>query len=503
MIQTWKQYEGQAVDGIPLVRLLGGSETSAVYLGELAGAQCAIKLVRVQEEAAQIPLARWQQASKLSHPNLARIRQWGRARLNGESLVYLAMEFGEEVLEAVDRPLTPKEARELLTPAVNALLYLHGQKMAHGRIRPSNILSVNEVLKISGDAPLRIGERHAIPSSYDAPELANTGVSPAADVWSLGMTLVQALTKQLPVGESDPPRLPDSLKPDTFREVVSGCLRRDPAQRWSMADIALWLERGTVPAPKRPPRRWILPAAAAAAVVVAAAVALPHFRNSAPASSAVAPAVTQAANPQPDPAPDAAPAPDTPSAAAAPNHSSNATPTPSKNEAKSKTKPATVAEATPPSAPINAPPAPEKPPVTAKQSAPAAASSSQSASSTPPSTSPSAALPSAPAPSSPSPEDVIPADVVASVRPEPIAKARSSIHGKIPIFVRVEADASGAVTEAKIESGGSSKYFAELSVKAARQWKFAPGDAAQVWMVRFEYTKNNDHPVIIQASRVK
>ncbi len=93
MIATWKQYEGQAVDGIPLLRLLGGSEASAVYLGELGGSPCAIKLVPAEEATAQIPLARWQQASKLSHPHLATIHQWGRARLNGASLVYLAMEY--------------------------------------------------------------------------------------------------------------------------------------------------------------------------------------------------------------------------------------------------------------------------------------------------------------------------------------------------------------------------------------------------------------------------
>src|SRR5580658_3521940 len=286
MIATWKQYEGQAVDGIPLLRLLGGSEAGAVYLGELAGSQCAIKLTPVEEAAAQIPLARWQQASKLSHPHLTKIHQWGRASLNGASLVYLAMEYAEEELGSVDRPLTPKEAREMLTPTVSALVYLHGQKFAHGRIQPSNILSVNDVLKISGDSPLRFGERQAgratpspgVVSCYDPPELANTGVTAAGDVWSLGVTLVAALTKDLSVIEGDSARLPDSLKPDSFREVAAGCLRRDPGQRWSMGDVAQWLERGTVPAPKRAsPKRYLVPAAVAAGVVVLGAIGWTHF----------------------------------------------------------------------------------------------------------------------------------------------------------------------------------------------------------------------------------
>ncbi len=89
------------------------------------------------------------------------------------------------------------------------------------------------------------------------------------------------------------------------------------------------------------------------------------------------------------------------------------------------------------------------------------------------------------------------------MRPEALAKARATIHGKVPIFVRVEADASGSVTGAKIESGGSSKYFADLSLTAARQWKFAPGDSPHTWILRFEFTHNADHPVSMQANRVK
>jgi len=470
MIATWKQYEGQAVDGIPLLRLLGGGEASAVYLGELAGSQCAIKLAPVDEAVAQIPLARWQQASKLSHPHLTKIHQWGRARLDGASLVYLAMEYAEEELGGVDRPLTPKEAREMLTPAVSALAYLHGQKFAHGRIQPSNILSVNDVLKISGDAPLRVGERHAARptaspaavSCYAPPELTSAGVTAAGDVWSAGVTLVEALTKQLPVIEGHAVRLPDSLKPDSFREAAGGCLRRDPGQRWSMEDVAQWLERGTVPAPKRAsPRRYLMPAAAAAGVVAVGAIAWTHFAGGSDQS-----AKPPAAPPAPPAVVQQKPAEAAPQANSA---ASSVPPPPPVQTAK-----ASKAKPDPPLAP-----AADDAQAVEKQS------------------------PATPSPAKPSPADAIPPDVVQPVRPEVLAKARATIHGKVPIFVRVEADASGAVTDAKIESGGSSKYFADLSLKAARQWKFAPGDSSHTWILRFEFTHNADQPVSMQANRVK
>jgi outer membrane biosynthesis protein TonB len=497
MIAPWEQYEGQAVDGIPLLRLLGGSETGAVYLGELAGSQCAIKFAPAEEAAAQIPLARWQQASKLTHPHLARIHQWGRARLNGAPLVYLAMEYGEEELGALDRPLTPKEAREMLTPAVSALLYLHGQKFAHGRIQPSNILSVNDVLKISGDAPLHFGERHPArpaPSPYDPPELADTGVSAAGDVWSLGTTLVEALTKELPVGEADPPRLPDSLKPGAFRDVAAGCLCRDPALRWTMTDLAQWLERGTVPAPKRAPRRYVLPIAAAAGVAAVGAIAWVHFAGgSEQPASAAPPVVVEQKAPVDQKAGEVVPqaVPDKPAAVASgPVAPEPASPAPKPSRAsKTKPQPATVgadAAAVPAQPPA---PAKDQPQAAVKQDSVKQDTVKQDA----------AKQSVAP----PAPADKIPDDVVQSLKPEPIAKARATIRGKVPIFVRLEADPSGAVTAASIESGASSKYFAELSLKAARQWKFAPGDAAHVWLLRFEFTRDADHPVSVQASRVR
>ncbi len=487
MIATWKQYEGQAVDGIPLIRLLGGNEASAVYLGELAGEPCAIKLVPAEEAEAQIPLARWQQASKLSHPHLTRILQWGRARLDGPPLVYLAMEYAEEELSAVDRPLTPKETREMLAPAVSALAYLHSQKFAHGRIRPSNILSVKDVLKISGDAPLRLGERRAetaASSPYDPPELAVSGVTAAGDVWSLGVTLVEALTKALPEfgAETGPPRLPASLKPDSFREVATGCLHRDPARRWTVADISQWLERGVVPAPKPAPRRYLVPVAAAAAVLVAGAFALQHFtqtqRSETPAASQTN--ITKA------PAPSAAVAVQTPPPVEAPppnaGKPSKAAPEPSPLAAA----PAVVAP--PPVVAKEQPPKPQPPSTKTPQADPPAADPSASAE-------PRLARQVANIPA-----EVSSPDVLRPVVPDVPSKARASIHGKVPIVVRVNADTDGTVIEAKVESGASSKYFAEISLQAARQWKFVPGEGQRAFNVRFEYTPNAQHPVSTQVT---
>ena len=481
MNASWKQFEGQAVDGIPLLRLLGEGVSSAVYAGELAGKPCAIKLVRAEEAAAPDLLAHWQQASKLSHPHLTGIEQWGRAKLNGGKLVYLAMEYAEEVLASVDRPLTAKEAREMLAPAVEALAFVHSKGMAHGRIKPANILSVNETLKISGDAPMRAGERiRAAATPYDPPELSSSGVTPAGDVWSLGATLVEAMTKKLPKFDGASVELPETLRPDSFRDVALGCLERDPARRWSVADLQRWLDRGTIPAPKPPKRRYAWAAVAAGVLIIAGILARPYLAGTAakPAASAAPPVASSAAPPT----------------------SSAAAPAPA---------PPAPADAAPANPPAETPPAaaPEPPPASraeriAKAAKPKPAPDARPAEvDGPRAPDPEGAPAEKPAP--PSATDNIPASVLQPVRPAVSAKARATIRGKVLVYVRIEADTSGAVTAASVESGGSSRYFANLSAKAAHQWKFAPADMPQVWRVRFEFVRNAESPVSVQASRLR
>jgi TonB family protein len=83
--------------------------------------------------------------------------------------------------------------------------------------------------------------------------------------------------------------------------------------------------------------------------------------------------------------------------------------------------------------------------------------------------------------------------VVRQVMPDVPDYARRTIHGAVKILVRASVDAGGRVTDAKVESQNS-KYFAKLSLEAARHWEFepSPGD----WLLRFEFTTEGSavHP---------
>ena len=220
MSHTWEQFVGQVVDGnFPLLQFLGGSESAAVFLTERHDGdiivKAAIKLIPAAPENSELQLARWRMAAELSHPHLIRLFETGSCELGGMPLLYVVMECAEENLAQVlfSRALTPAEARAMLEPLLDVLAYVHAKGLVHGHIKPANIMAIGDELKLSSDALLRAGESadstpDAHVDAYDPPESAPgfvppaKGVSPAGDVWSLGMTLVEVLTQHLPARDA-------------------------------------------------------------------------------------------------------------------------------------------------------------------------------------------------------------------------------------------------------------------------------------------------------------
>ena len=264
-IEAWKQLQGQAVnDEFHLQKYLGGWEQCAVFQAARAsrnGAEepqpVAIKLLPADQANAELQLSRWQLAQSLSHAHLIRLLQVGRCRLGGIEMFFAAMEYAEENLAQVipDRALTPEEVRDLLQPTLEVLAYLHTQGFVHTRLRPASIMAVKDQLKLASDCLCRAGE--SLPnlgraSIYDPPEKASGAASPAADIWSLGMTLTEISTQRLPSWKQEEqadPVLPENLPASLF-DIVRGCLRRNPQRRWTIAEISARLHPAPISRPK-------------------------------------------------------------------------------------------------------------------------------------------------------------------------------------------------------------------------------------------------------------
>ena len=119
MQDAWKQWEGHIVDGrFKLGDFQGRSDHSAVFVttsGPLAQ-KAALKFVDGNPGIAEVQIARWERAAKLSHPHLIRILSWGRCQLGGVPMLYVVTEFADENLAQIlpTRALTFAETEFML-----------------------------------------------------------------------------------------------------------------------------------------------------------------------------------------------------------------------------------------------------------------------------------------------------------------------------------------------------------------------------------------------------
>ena len=324
-VPSWKDWEGRILDNqFRLDRYLGSREHSAVFLtryGDGAQQAAAIKVVLAESADREILLPRWERAAALSHPGLVRLFDMGSCESDSAALLYVVMEYAEENLAEVlqQRPLTPAETREIFELVLNALDYIHSRDFVHGCVRPSNILGVADQLKISSDGLRPAGDRAPAPpnrSVYDPPEIAAGVISPAGDVWSLGITMVEALTQRPPLpkrSQHKTPILPVSLLP-LFLDLAHQCLQPDPSRRESATCLAerlrqaLPTEEALRPVTPRPALRlWRNAIPAVLALALSGVLLRPLHQTSAPvppARSVPVPATPPlTAQPQAPPAP--------------------------------------------------------------------------------------------------------------------------------------------------------------------------------------------------------
>ena len=473
---------GRVVDGrFPLLEWRGGSAETGVFLTEWdgpGGPKAAIKLVAGDHGSVDERLAGWAAAAELSHPHLTRVFHSGRDSVDGVELAYVVTEFADEILGEIvrERPLTPDETREMLAPVLETLAYLHGKGLIYGHLKPSNIMAVDDRLKLAGDDVHRsgaTGPSAAAEGIYAAPETAAGSISPAADLWSLGATVVEVLTQRPPAFDAQANRdavVPDSL-PEPFDAIVRACLRREPAERATLHEVRAILEGKAVApvAPAQPaPEITIEPAKTLASKVETTRGEAERegdagfrLRIRVPAKSRltmlVALLVVVAA---------------AIAIFALVSHKARH-PGQLGNEA---TAPAT---AQPAAQPAGSPAGQER-----------ANTESQS-----PSQSPNQGPSQGEGQGQGSTGRIEKGGVADRVMPDVPANASRTIQGKVQVEVRVVVDTEGRVANAEFASQGVSRYFANLALEAARRWRFAPARAGgqavrSVWVLRFVFREN-------------
>jgi TonB family protein len=393
----------------------------------------------------ELELARLTELADLSHPHLIRIFKAGHCQIDDVRFHYVVMEFVEEDVSQIlpERALAPAETTEMLNPVVEALGYLHGKGFVHGRIKPANIMAIGDQVKLSSDSLCRLGQTNsgsAQPSAYDAPESREAPASPAGDVWSLGMTLVEVLTQRLPVWEASlqtDPVVPETVPPP-FREIARNCLVRNPQRRVTVAGIAARLRQALqVPeavmnakAPEARTANWRYVIVSAAGVLILAGIFIsPRLLDRRKERQRVLPSSTVAQSQIEMPA-------------------AQTGEKPLKNG---------VAGA-----------------VSSAAQSPASSGGGQNV-------------------KTPIASNVS-GQVLQEVQPEVPLSARNTIRGTVRVTVRVKVDSSGSVVRTVLEAQGPSRYFAGLASQAASRWQFVPPKVktqavSSEWLLRFEFNR--------------
>jgi serine/threonine protein kinase/WD40 repeat protein len=255
-----------AVPGYEILCRLGKGGMGVVYKARhyQLNRVVALKMMRAGEDADADKLARFhaeaEAVARLRHPNIVAIFDIGLA--NG--VPYLALEYlPGGSLEQMFRhgALPPRQCARLLAPLAQAVHTAHLAGIVHRDLKPANVLlAADGTAKISdfGVAKLleepertQTGQIIGTPA-YMSPEQAkgeSKSVGPAADVYSLGAILYEALTGR-PLFEGDralvildkilsddptPPRRLVRAIPADLETVCLKALRKDPRDRYASA----------------------------------------------------------------------------------------------------------------------------------------------------------------------------------------------------------------------------------------------------------------------------
>jgi serine/threonine-protein kinase len=201
-----------------LEREIGRGAMGIVYLGRdmAINRAVAIKAIPLASEFSDSELAEArvrffreaETAGRLNHPNIVTIYDVGEER----GLAYIAMEYlkGHHLSEhaASAKLLQPGKVLDLIGRTAEALGFAHKQQVVHRDIKPANlmydpgtdILKITDfgIARLTGTGSTRTGIVLGTPSFMSPEQLEGRTVTGRSDLFSLGVSLYQLLTGQLP-----------------------------------------------------------------------------------------------------------------------------------------------------------------------------------------------------------------------------------------------------------------------------------------------------------------
>jgi eukaryotic-like serine/threonine-protein kinase len=260
-----------------LEREIGRGAMGIVYLGRdtAINRMVAIKAIPLASEFSDAELVEARSrffreaetAGRLNHPNIVTIYDVGEER----GLAYIAMEYlkGRHLSDYAksNNLLDARKVLEIIARTAEALGFAHKQQVVHRDIKPANLMydPSTDVLKItdfgiarlSGAGSTRTGIVLGTPSFMSPEQLEGRTVTGHSDLFSLGVSLFQLLTGQLPftadsmtglmqqIAEAPHPPL-RAFRPDLpacVESIIDRALAKNPEARYdSGAQMAAALD---------------------------------------------------------------------------------------------------------------------------------------------------------------------------------------------------------------------------------------------------------------------
>jgi DNA-binding beta-propeller fold protein YncE len=181
-------------------------------------------------------------AARLDHPNVVPV--FDAREEDGELIVAMRLVAGGDLKKRIERggPLPPAEAVALLAQIAKALDAAHAAGIVHRDVKPHNILLEGDrafltdfgLAKALGDSGVLSGASVVGTAEYMSPEQwRGEQVGPAADVYSLGCVLYEAVTGVVPyarrAGDAEP-EMPRGLD-----AVIERAVAKDSGERYASA----------------------------------------------------------------------------------------------------------------------------------------------------------------------------------------------------------------------------------------------------------------------------